>query len=184
MSQAEAPRGPTIRKIPEGDTHERLVCADCGYVQYDNPKIVVGAVCSFEDRLLLCRRAINPRKGFWVFPAGYLELNEAVHEGAVREVREEAGAEAQLGELLAVYTIARISQVQLIYRAQLPSAALDPGPESAEAKLFYWQEIPWDDLAFPTVHWALRHHREVRGLSGFPPRGNPPGESADYIKKA
>ncbi len=184
MSDAPPARGPSVRTIPDGDTHERLVCAECGYVQYDNPKIVVGAVCAYEDRLLLCRRAINPRKGFWVFPAGYLELNEAVESGAAREVREESGAHAALDGLLAVYTIPRISQVQIIYRAHLTIPDLAPGPETIEARLFRWEEVPWDDLAFPTVHWALKHHREVRGLAGFAPRSNPPGENANYIKTA
>lgn len=171
------------KKIPDGDTHERLICPDCGYVEYDNPKIVVGAVCTWEDRVLLCRRAINPRKGFWVFPAGYLELHETTAAGACREAREEAGVEIEIDHLLAVYTIARLSQVQLIYRARLPSPDLNPGPETLEANLFRWDEIPWDDLAFPTVRWALTHHNELRGQTGFPPRGNPPGESADYLKK-
>jgi len=183
MSDAPSARGPSVRKIPDGDTHERLVCAECGYVQYDNPKIVVGAVCAHEDRLLLCRRAINPRKGYWVFPAGYLELNEAVEAGALREVREEAGIEVALDGLLAVYTIPRISQVQIIYRARLSDPHLAPGPETLEARLFRWDEVPWEELAFPTVHWALRHHREVADLAHFAPRANPPGETADYIKK-
>ncbi|MFO0995990.1 MAG: NUDIX hydrolase [Alphaproteobacteria bacterium] len=169
--------------MPEGDNRERLVCPDCGFIQYDNPKIVVGAVCSFEDRILLCRRAINPRKGFWVFPAGYLELNETITDGARREVHEEAGADVEIDALLAVYTIARISQVQLIYRARMRSPDLDPGPETAEAALFRWEEIPWDDLAFPTVRWALGHFDEVRGTATFPTRGNPLGESADYLGK-
>jgi ADP-ribose pyrophosphatase YjhB (NUDIX family) len=184
MNDKAPVRGPSVRTIPDGDTHERLVCAECGYVHYDNPKIVVGAVCVFEDRLLLCRRAINPRKGYWVFPAGYLELNEAVEAGALREVREEAGVEVALDGILAVYTIPRISQVQIIYRARLNDPRLAPGPETLEAKLFRWDEVPWEELAFPTVHWALKHHREVRDLAHFAPRGNPPGETADYIKKA
>jgi ADP-ribose pyrophosphatase YjhB (NUDIX family) len=177
-------RGPSRREIPAGDSRERLVCPDCGFIQYDNPKVVVGAVCSWGDRVLLCRRAINPRKGFWVFPAGYLELHESTLDGAVREVREEACTEVDIDALLAVYTIPRISQVQLIYRARLRSPDFQPGPETVEAGLFAWDDIPWDDLAFPTVRWALRHHRESRGLAAFPPWSNPPGESPDYLKSA
>jgi ADP-ribose pyrophosphatase YjhB (NUDIX family) len=176
----QAKKGPSIRTVPEGDNRARLVCPDCGFIQYDNPKIVVGAVCSFDDRILLCRRAIDPRKGFWVFPAGYLELHEAITDGARREVREEAGVEVDIDALLAVYTIARISQVQIIYRARMRSPDLDPGPETTEAALFRWEDIPWHDLAFPTVRWALAHFDDVRHEAAFPTRSNPPGESADY----
>jgi ADP-ribose pyrophosphatase YjhB (NUDIX family) len=182
MSATGPAKDAWLKKVPDGDTHERLVCPDCGYVEYDNPKIVVGAVCTWEDRILLCRRAINPRKGFWVFPAGYLELRETTAAGACREAREEAGVEIEIDHLLAVYTIPRLSQVQLIYRARLPSAELNPGPETLEAGLFRWDEIPWDDLAFPTVRWALTHHNELRGQTDFAPRGNPPGESSNYLK--
>jgi 8-oxo-dGTP pyrophosphatase MutT (NUDIX family) len=119
-----------------------------------------------------------------VFPAGYLELHEAITDGARREVREEAGVDIDIDALLAVYTIARISQVQLIYRARMRSPVLDPGPETTEAALFRWDEIPWQDLAFPTVHWALAHYDEVRGEAAFPTRTNPPGESADYPGRA
>src|SRR5271156_4529673 len=117
MTEPSAPRGPSSRAIPEGDDRERLVCVECGFVLYDNPKIVVGSVARWGDRILLCRRAINPRRGFWTLPAGYLELNEATAEGARREAQEEALADIAIDGLLAVYSIPRISQVQLIYRA-------------------------------------------------------------------
>lgn len=168
-----------VREVPEGDDRKRLVCADCGFVAYENPKVVVGSVATWEERILLCRRAINPRKGFWTLPAGYLELHESAADGALREAWEEARAGLEIDQLLAVYAIPRISQIQLIYRAHLTSPDVTPGPESLETVLFTWDEIPWDEIAFPSVHWALHHHREVRGQSGFAPRGNPPGATGD-----
>ena len=172
----DARPGPSVRKIPDGDTLERLVCPDCGFVSYDNPKIVVGAVVAHEGRLLLCRRAIMPRKGFWTLPAGYLELNETVVDGARREAWEEARARIEIDALLAVYNIPRLSQVQLIYRAALAVPEFAAGPESIEVGLFGWDEIPWGDIAFPSVHWALHHHRSVSGQATFAPFGNPPGQ--------
>ena len=175
-----AKQGPSIRAVPDGDDRERLVCPDCGFVQYDNPKIVVGAVVTSGDRVLLCRRAIPPRKGFWTLPAGYLELNESALDGARREAWEEARATIAIDALLAVYNIPRISQVQLIWRARLASETFEPGPESLEVKLFGWDELPWDALAFPSVRWALGHARDVGDAAVFATRGNPPGETGDY----
>jgi ADP-ribose pyrophosphatase YjhB (NUDIX family) len=154
-------RGPSVRRIPEGDNRERMICAECGFVLYDNPKIVVGSVPRWGERVLMCRRAINPRKGFWTLPAGYLELNESTIVGAEREAWEEARAKIQIEGLLAIYDIPRISQVQLIYRARLLEEAVAAGPESLEVRLFGWDEIPWDDIAFPSVRWALHHEREA-----------------------
>lgn len=164
------------RKVPAGDDRTRLVCRDCGFVNYENPKIVVGSVATWEDRILLCRRAIEPRRGFWTLPAGYLELHEEAAEGARREAWEEARADLEIDQLLAVYSIPRISQIQLIYRAALVTPEVAAGPETLELDLFAWDAIPWDLLAFPSVHWALKDHRAVRGQAVFAPRGNPPGE--------
>jgi ADP-ribose pyrophosphatase YjhB (NUDIX family) len=163
------------RRIPPGDDRDRLVCADCGFVQYENPKIVVGSVATWQDRILLCRRAIDPRRGYWTLPAGYLELGEEATAGALREAWEEARARLEIDQLLAVYTIRRLSQVQLIFRARLVDGAIEAGPESQEVGLFAWQEIPWADLAFPSVAWALGHHRALAGQAVFAPRGNPAG---------
>jgi ADP-ribose pyrophosphatase YjhB (NUDIX family) len=171
-------KGPSVRTVPEGDTRERLVCAECGFIHYENPKIVVGSVIALGEQVMLCRRAINPRKGFWTLPAGYLELNESAADGALREAWEEARARIALDALLAVYSIPRISQIQLIYRARLVEPGFAAGPESEEVALFDWDRIPWNDLAFPSVHWALGHFRETRGLVTFAPRVNPPGETA------
>jgi ADP-ribose pyrophosphatase YjhB (NUDIX family) len=176
----DAPRpGPSIRTIPDGDTHERLVCPDCGFISYDNPKIVVGSVVEWQERILLCRRAIPPRKGLWTLPAGYLELHETSVAGAAREAWEEARARIEIDALLAVYNIPRLSQVQLIYRARLAAPEVAAGPESVEVRLFSWEDIPWDDIAFPSVRWALGHHRRVRGENAFAPFANPPGEFGD-----
>ncbi len=147
-----------VRQIPQGDTHERSVCATCGFIDYQNPKIVVGSVVSHGGRILLCRRAIEPRRGFWTLPAGYLELGETAEEGARREALEEAEATIAIDGLLAVFSISRIGQIQLIFRAGF-AGTTEPhfaaGPESLEVALFDWDAIPRDEIAFPSVHWAL-----------------------------
>ncbi|MGH6719349.1 MAG: NUDIX hydrolase [Alphaproteobacteria bacterium] len=180
MAEPAPPQGPTTLRVPEGDNRERLVCASCGFVLYRNPKVVVGAVIEHDARLVLCRRAIDPRKGFWTIPAGYLELAETTAEGARREAREEAGAEIAIEGTLAVYSIPRISQVQVIYAARLAKPGIAPGPETLEARLAPWADIPWDELAFPSVRWALNHWRERVTLGDTAARTNPPGESGDY----
>lgn len=169
----QARPGPSVRTIPDGDTHERLVCPDCGFVQYENPKIVVGSVVRWQERILMCRRAIEPRLGYWTLPAGYLELNETAIAGAKREAWEEARARIAIDGLIAVYNIPRISQVQLIWRARLETPEFAPGPESLEVALFAWDEIPWADIAFPSVRWALDHAREIGDQPVFATRGNP-----------
>ena len=147
-------------KIPEGDDRLRSVCDHCGYVSYVNPKILVGSVVSYEGRILLCKRAIEPRRGYWTLPAGFLELGETPEDGALREAREEACAALCIERLLCVYSVLEISQVQLIFKATLQKGSFRPGPESLDVRLFSWDEIPWENLAFPTVGWALRHWKE------------------------
>src|SRR3954470_22636767 len=173
MSVESSPRGPIVRMIPEGDDRQRLVCPDCGFINYENPKIVVGSVAAWEDRILLCRRAIEPSKGLWTLPAGFMELNETTIEGAMREAWEEARARIAIDCLLAIYEIPRISQVQLIYRARLLSPEIAAGPESAEVGLFRWDEIPWDDIAFPTVRWSLDDYRARLECRDFAAATNP-----------
>ena len=161
-----------IRAIPDGDTRERLICPDCGHIAYDNPKIVAGAVVVQDNRILLCRRAIEPRRGFWTLPAGYMELGETVAEAAQREAREEAEAEIVLEGILGIYSIARIGQVQILFRARFADATAPhfaAGEETLEAALFDWDQIPWSELAFPTVTWALRAWR----AAGPGPLGHP-----------
>jgi ADP-ribose pyrophosphatase YjhB (NUDIX family) len=171
-------RGPSVRRIPEGDNRERMICAECGFVLYDNPKIVVGSVVRWGERVLLCRRSIQPRRGFWTLPAGYLELNESTSAGAEREAWEEAKARIQIEGLLAIYDIPRISQVQLIYRARLVDEVIAAGPESLEVRLFGWDEIPWGEIAFPSVRWALHHEREAQASGDFTTRMAPADPTA------
>lgn len=157
-------------RVPDGDDRKRRICDSCGFIHYENPKIVVGAVATWEDRILLCRRAIDPRYGFWTLPAGYLELGESTEEGTLREAWEEARAELEIDQLLAVYSIPRISQVQMIYRARLKTPTIAPGPESLEVGLFRFEDIPRDQLAFPSMHWALKDYWETRDQDLIAPR--------------
>lgn len=164
-------------RVPDGDNRPRSVCDRCGFVHYANPKIVVGSVPIWQDTVLLCRRAIEPRRNFWTLPAGYLEEHETTEAGACREAEEEACADIAIEALLAVYNIPRISQVQLIYKARLRSPDVSPGIESLEVGLFRWDEIPWAELAFPSVRWALDHYRQVKEKAVFAPFTNPDGET-------
>jgi ADP-ribose pyrophosphatase YjhB (NUDIX family) len=182
--EAAQQKGNFKRAIPEGEDRERLVCVDCGFINYENPKIVVGSVVREGGKILLCRRAINPRKGYWTLPAGFMEQHETAMEGAMREAFEEANAKIAIDALLAVYSIPRLSQVQLIYRAHLAAPGIAAGPESEEVGFFAFDEIPWKDLAFPSVHWALGHDREVGDRKAFPPFVNPPGEFGDLKEQA
>lgn len=167
------------RRIPDGDAMSRLVCRDCGHIHYDNPKIVTGAVIAHEGRVLLARRAIHPRRGYWTLPAGYLEEHETVEAGAARECMEEAGARIEIDGLLAVYSIPRISQVQMIYRATLVDGLFGAGPESLEVALFDWPDIPWGEIAFPSVHWTLNYWRATQGKPLLQPFTNPAGDLGD-----
>ncbi len=173
------PRGPVSVRIPPGDTRPRQVCDACGFIHYVNPRIVVGALCLWEERILLCRRAIEPRSRLWTLPAGYLELHETTEEAARRETREEACAEIETRGLLAIYALSHISQVQLIYLARLLSPSIAPGPESADVRLFRWEDLPREEIAFPSVHWALDRYAEVRGDEAFQPATNPRGETGE-----
>jgi ADP-ribose pyrophosphatase YjhB (NUDIX family) len=165
---------PFESKVPEGHERERFVCRDCGWIHYVNPHVVVGAVCTWDDRILLCRRAIEPRRGYWTMPAGFLEEGETTEQGAVREAIEEANARIEIDALLCLFSVPHLSQVQLIYRARMLDLAASPGPESTEVQLYRWDEIPWADLAFPTVRWSLLHYHEVRDKAVFAPFRGPP----------
>ena len=143
-------------RIPEGDTLPREVCEACGTIHYQNPKVVVGCLPEWEGRVLLCKRAIEPRLGLWTLPAGFLELGETTEAGALRETDEEAGARVELQGLFSVLNVVRVGQVHLFYRARLLDTAFAPGPESIEARLFAEAEVPWDELAFRTVRETIR----------------------------
>ncbi len=167
-------------KTPPGEDRERRVCDSCGFVDYVNPRIVTGVVAHFDGRILLCRRAIEPRKGFWTLPAGFLELGESVEDGARREAQEEARADLEIEALLGLYSIPRIGQVQVFFRARLLNDP-SPGPESLEVGLFSWEEVPWKELAFPSVRWALDHYRQTAGQAVFAPFANP--EGTDHLTR-
>ena len=171
MNQAN--HGPREYVVPGGDDRERLHCPDCGYIAYENPRVVVGTVPRYGERVLLCRRAIEPAYGYWTIPAGYLELHETTEAGALRESWEEATARLELGPILAVFSITHINQVQIHYRARLLDPNIAAGPESLAVGLFEWSEIPWSELAFPTVRWALAAERRAPENGPIEPAGNP-----------
>lgn len=154
-------------RIPAGDNMPRHVCGDCGSIHYSNPKLVVGTVTEYDDRILLCRRAIEPRHGFWTLPAGFMENGESTAEGAARETLEEACAKIEIGELFTVISIPHIDQVHLMYRARLPEPEFAAGEESLEVALFAEHEIPWSSLAFRTIEVTLRHYFEDRRAGRF-----------------
>jgi ADP-ribose pyrophosphatase YjhB (NUDIX family) len=144
-----------VQKIPPGDNRPRYCCDACGSIHYQNPRMVVGTVTTWQDKVLLCKRAIEPRYGFWTLPAGFMENAETTGEGASRETLEEAGATIDLGMLYSVIDVPQVDQTHLFYLAKLVDPNFVPGPESLEARLFDESEIPWDDIAFRTVHQTL-----------------------------
>jgi ADP-ribose pyrophosphatase YjhB (NUDIX family) len=148
----------TYRLPDDGDTRERAVCNACHTIHYENPLNVVGTVPVWGDKVLLCKRNIEPRLGKWTLPAGFMELNETVAQGAARETVEEAGAQFEMQELFTLMNVTRVGQVHFFYRAQLTSDTFDPGHETQEARLFAEHEIPWDEIAFRTVKETLQHY--------------------------
>jgi ADP-ribose pyrophosphatase YjhB (NUDIX family) len=157
-------------RIPDGDHVPRFVCPRCATVHYQNPKVVVGSLPEWEDRVLLCRRAIEPRHGLWTLPAGFLENGETIFAGAARETLEEASARVEIGELYTVISLPQISQLYLMFRARLLDLDFRPGPESLEVRLFHEDEIPWEELAFRTIGRTLRNYFFDRRNGGFRPR--------------
>jgi ADP-ribose pyrophosphatase YjhB (NUDIX family) len=150
--------GATVLAVPPGDTRERRSCPACGAVHYENPRIVVGCVPEHDGRILLCRRAIEPRRGFWTVPAGFLENGETMEAGAARESWEEALANVEIGALLAVVNIPEACQVHVFFRARLETPVFGAGEESLEAVLVEPADIPWEDIAFPSTTYALQHY--------------------------
>ncbi|VAW77369.1 MutT/Nudix family protein [hydrothermal vent metagenome] len=158
---------PVISRIPEDDHRHRFVCPSCESIFYHNPKVITGCIVSYNDQILLCRRAIEPRLGLWTIPAGFLENDETSDEGAKRETFEESLAEVQDLELFCLYNIPHISQIYMIYRARMLKSEYSPTPESSEVSLFSEQDIPWHDLAFPVVTAALQHFFKQRNTGKF-----------------
>ena len=171
------------RRVPTGDSLPRDICDRCGFIHYVNPKIVVGSVVTHGEKFLLCRRSIEPRRGFWTLPAGFMEQGETTAEGAMREAREEANADIRLRDVLAIYNIPRIAQVQIMYRAELPTPDFSAGEESLEVDLFAWDDIPWEELAFPSVYWALTQFRSVMDRDVIAPFTNPEGENGNLFPR-
>lgn len=147
---------PVSLRIPPGDNLPRHICDQCGTIHYQNPKVVVGAIAAWEDQILMCRRAIEPRYGFWTLPAGFMENNETTGDAALRETREEAGAKIHLGPMFTYVDLPHISQIHIIYRATLLDLDFLPGEESLEVSLMKESDIPWDEIAFRSVEYTLK----------------------------
>ena len=156
--------------VPDGDTRERAVCDNCGHIHYVNPRIVTGCLPVHKNQVLLCKRAIEPRYGFWTLPAGYLENGETVAVGAARETMEEANANVTGLELYTVFSLPHISQIYMFFLSELNKPEFSSGEESLEVKLFNEDEIPWDSLSFPVVTQTLEFFFEDRKTSDFPVR--------------
>jgi ADP-ribose pyrophosphatase YjhB (NUDIX family) len=155
-------------RVPDGDTLKRYVCAACATIHYQNPKVVVGCLPVWEDRVLLCKRAIEPRLGLWTLPAGFLENGETLIAGGLRETTEEAGARVEIGALYTMISLPHISQVYVMFLARLVDLDFAPGPESLEVRLFEEKDVPWDQLAFRTIARTLRTFYLDRKRGEFP----------------
>ena len=155
-------------RVPPGDNLARHVCDACGTIHYQNPRLIVGCVPEHEGRILLCRRAIEPRRGYWTVPAGFMENGETLQEAAARESREEALAEVQIGSLLSIVHVLHAQQVHVFFRGTLPKAEFGAGIESLEVELVRPEEIPWPQLAFPSTEFSLRRYLEDRAAGVEP----------------
>jgi ADP-ribose pyrophosphatase YjhB (NUDIX family) len=159
--------GPTAYRVPADDNRDRAICSACGEIHYENPINVVGTVPFWDDQVLLCRRNIEPRRGLWTLPAGFLELGESTADGARRETDEEAGARIELGALFTVLNVVRAGQVHFFYLARLLDTRFAPGPETIETQLFREHEVPWDEIAFRTVRETLKRYFDDRRSGRF-----------------
>lgn len=148
--------GEITQQVPPDDNRPRYVCLSCRTVHYQNPRIVAGCLPEYDGKVLLCKRAINPRYGYWTLPAGFMELGETTLEGAIRETREEANANVEVLELYMVLNLPHVDQVYMMFRSRLKDLDFSPGDETLEVKLFSEDEIPWDELAFTTIRETLR----------------------------
>ena len=161
--------GAVLSRVPPGDSLPRHVCDACGSIHYQNPRLVLGAIPEWEGRLLLCRRAIEPRYGYWTLPAGFMENGESAGEAAARETLEEAGARIELLDAFSMISVPYVNQVHVFYRARLLDLEFKPGVESLEVALFEEAKLPWKDIAFRTVGLTLKHWfaDRARGAFGF-----------------
>ena len=160
---------PVVKRVPPGDNLPRWVCDQCGEIHYQNPRMVIGAIPEFEGKLLLCRRAIEPRYGYWTLPAGFMENDETTGQAALRETLEEAGARIELGEAFSMISVPYVNQVHLFYRAKLKDLDFKAGEESLEVALYEEAHVPWKEIAFRTVAATLKHWfaDRSRGAFGF-----------------
>jgi ADP-ribose pyrophosphatase YjhB (NUDIX family) len=175
--------GNLTRAIPEGDDRLRHICGDCGTIHYQNPKVIAGCIPVWEDRVLLCKRAIEPRYGTWTLPAGFMEMGETLEQAARREAFEEARVQVELEPLYTLFSLPHISQVYVFFRARMLAEEFGAGEESLDVRLFREQDIPWDDLAFETVHRSLRLFFEDRRNGGFPFRLEDIGPDARRMRR-
>jgi ADP-ribose pyrophosphatase YjhB (NUDIX family) len=157
-------------KVPDGDDRPRFVCPECTSIHYQNPKMVVGCIPVWEDRILLCRRAIEPRYGYWTLPAGFMENGETSQEGAARETLEEANARVEVGRLYSLFNLPHIDQVYMLFRSRLLDLDFFPGKESLEVNLFREEEVPWGSIAFPVVQETLKLYFNDLNAGSFPLR--------------
>jgi ADP-ribose pyrophosphatase YjhB (NUDIX family) len=153
---------PVASRIPAGDHLPRFVCESCETIHYENPRIIAGCIPEWQGKILLCRRAIEPRRGFWTPPAGFMENGEGVQDAAAREAQEEALADVEIGSLVSIVNVIRAHQVHIFFRARLHSTNFGVGPESLEVALYDEKDIPWPEIAFATVEFALRRYLEDR----------------------
>ncbi|MGH8689623.1 MAG: NUDIX hydrolase [Burkholderiales bacterium] len=158
---------PVVRRVPPGDSLPRWVCDQCGEIHYQNPRLVAGSIPEFEGRLLLCRRAIEPRYGYWTLPAGFMENDETTGQAALRETLEETGAQVELGAPFAMISVPHVNQVHLFYRARLLALDFRPGEETLEVALWDEARVPWKEIAFRTVGIALKRWFADRGAGAF-----------------
>jgi ADP-ribose pyrophosphatase YjhB (NUDIX family) len=158
------------RRMPPGDNRERDLCEQCGAINYQNPRVVVGTLPVWNNQVLLCLRAIEPRANTWTLPAGFMELAETTGQGALRETLEEAGVKVELGELYTVIDVPQVDQIHVYFLAHPQDGEVDPGPESLEARYFALDEIPWDNLSFRSVSSTLKHYLDDLARGQFQTR--------------
>lgn len=158
---------PAVKRVPPGDSLPRYVCDACGSIHYENPKLVLGSIPEWEGNVLLCRRAIEPRYGYWTLPAGFMENGETAGEAAARETLEEAGARIELASAFSMVSVPHVNQVHFFFRARLLDLEFKPGVESLEVALFEEARMPWKDIAFRTVGLTLKHWFADRASGSF-----------------
>ncbi len=157
-----------VFEIPDGDNLPRHICHHCNIIHYQNPKVVTGTLPVWQDKVLLCKRAIEPRHGKWTLPAGFMENSETLEQAAMRETVEEANANIKISSLYTIFSLPHISQIYVMYRAELLDLNFSAGVESLDVKLFNEDEIPWQQLAFKTIEQTLRYYFEDRKKDAFP----------------